>query len=400
MEHGPIDNPKTISRWRVLALCHLAVFSFAVTLQVIPPLVEALVQDLGMNHAQVGALMGLFTLPGIFLAIPGGHLSDRLGPRRIGLASLSLMALGTFLMAPLTPVPLYAGRFVAGIGGGVLVVICPQIISQRFMGRELGLAMGIFNTAVPLGTILSFNFLGLAYKVMGIRNVILLTGCLTVISLTFFTFAYADVRPKLKGEAIPRPTLRGLGPFIWLIAVIWTLFNVALMAFFTFGIDYFGSCGFSDHIAGLLSSTPMIVSILAVPAVGWLMDRYGWRGGLLAVGGMLCGLTMLLISRYPTGALLWTILLGLGVSMVPPAIFAMAGESVPADKIGLGFGILTTLFNIGLFLGIPLVGSLRDLAGNYQLGFLFMAAALFASSILALYLIWKRRKRSEPKPGH
>ncbi|UCF31358.1 MAG: MFS transporter [bacterium] len=397
MTRDPSPVSGSVSRWRVLALCHLAVFTFAVTLQMIPPLVEALVADLGMTHTQAGALMGLFTFPGIFLAIPGGYLSDVLGPRRVGLISLVTMAAGTFLMVSLTPNLLYAGRFLAGIGGGVLVVVCPQIISQRFLGKELGLAMGIFNTAVPLGTILSFNLLGLTHQVLGMRAVVVITGSLTAVSLASFYLAYVDPSMDPSEEVLPPPTLRGLGPAIWLIAAIWTLFNMAIMSFFTFGIDFFGSYGFTPNLAGLFTSTPMIVSILVVPVVGWLMDRHGWRTGLLIAGGILCGIAILLVFRHPAGAVLWTILLGLGVSMVPPATFSMAGEAVPRRKAGVGFGILTTLFNIGLFLGIPLMGTLRDRAGNYGPSFTLMAVFFLVSAAIALLLGVNRKLLLPPQ---
>ena len=392
MLETPEATGRQISRWWILGLVHFAVFSFAVTLQVIPPLVEALVNDLGMSHTQAGALMGLFTLPGIFLALPGGYLADRLGPGRVGLISLALMAAGSFTMVPLTPPLLYMGRFLAGVGGGILIVVCPQIIAHRFMGKELGLAMGIFNTAVPMGTILSFNVLGYAHQSLGMRAVILLTGSLAVISLISFYLLYSDPPRVPEVGQPPPPTLRGLGTGIWLIAVIWTLFNMALMSFFTFGIDFFASCGFSPNLAGLLSSMPMIVAIPVVPVVGWLMDRYGWRTGLLISGGICCSAAILLIFRYPTAAFLWTFFFGLGVSLVPPAIFVMAGEAVPGEKAGLGFGILATILNLGLFLGIPLVGSLRDRFGNYGPSFTLMAAFLIGSSVIAALMVLNRER--------
>ncbi len=377
-----------VSRWWILGLIHFAMLAFAVTLQMIPPILGTLVNTLGMSHTQAGALMGLFTLPGIFLALPGGYLSDLMGTRRVGLVALALMTAGTFVMIPLDPIFLYLGRFLAGVGAGILVVVAPQIISQRFLGRELGLAMGFFNTAVPLGTILAFNVMGAIGESFGIWVVITSTGGLSIVGLTAFYLTFAEERPSGQGE---HPgslsfSLRGMGKKIWIVALVWALFNISLLSFFTFGIDFFTSSGYDPEVAGFLSSIPMIVSIFLTPLIGVTLDRIGWRVLPLFAGGILCGISILLIVYDPLRALAWTISLGVGVALIPPVIFTLAGEVVPKERIGLGFGLMSTLFNIGVFFGIPIIGSLRDTTGVYGPSFISMALLAMAASVAALLL--------------
>jgi len=363
--------------------------AFAVTLQMIPPILGTLVNTLGMSHTQAGALMGLFTLPGIFLALPGGYLSDLMGARRVGLMGLALMTAGTFVMIPLDPIFLYLGRILAGVGAGILVVVAPQIISQRFLGRELGLAMGFFNTAVPLGTILAFNVMGAMGEAFGIWVVITSTGGLSLIGLTAFYLTFADGGSSGQGESPGSLTfsLRSLGKRIWIVALVWALFNISLLSFFTFGIDFFTSCGYDPKVAGFISSIPMIVSIFLAPLAGLALDRFGWRIMPLIMGGILCGVSILLIFHDPFRALIWAATLGIGVSIIPPVIFTLAGEVVPKERIGLGFGLLSTLFNIGIFFGIPLIGSLRDMTGEYGPSFIAMALLAMAASAASLLLM-------------
>jgi len=389
MTERPTPLSPRASRWWILGLAHMSALSYALTLQMIPPILGSLVSQMGMSHTQAGALMGLFTLPGVFVAIPGGYLADRLGPRRMGVLSLVLMTAGTLMMLPLTPIMLFSGRFIAGVGATVLVVIAPQIIARRFLGRELGLAMGIFNTAVPLGTIISFNLLSRMGAAWGIWPVIAFTGGATFIVLVIFSLTFSE-EDRGTGLAPPSSTgsgLRRLGGTIWLVALVWALFNMSILSFFTFGIDYFRVRGFGPGFAGLLSSLPMIISIFLVPLVGLFMDRLGWRAGLLFWGGIIMGGSIMLIFYDPARALPWTILLGVGISMVPPVIFSMAGEVVPRDLVGLGFGLLTAIFNGGVFLGIPMVGSLKDFTGRYDPGFWLMAGLALCSSVIALFLV-------------
>jgi MFS family permease len=386
MEKATCSDPPFPSRWRTLLTVHFSVVAFAVTMQMVPPILPGLVSDSGLTHAQAGTLMGLFTLPGIFLALPGGRLSDALGPRRIGVLSLTLMCIGTALMIFISVPFLYAGRFLAGVGAGIFIVIAPQVITRSFPARELGLAMGFFNTAVPMGSIVSFNGLGYLTERFNIPAVIIATSLLTMASLVSFTLFVRD-RDMISGMKHPDrpPAGAGLGPGIWLIATVWTLFNIGLLAYFTYSIDHLSSSGISFGTARFLGSLPMLLSILFTPLAGLLMHRFGFRWSMPAVGCAVSSLAVWMLYFASRGhPWLWSLILGMGLSLVPPAVFTIAGEAVPVNRLGTGYGLLTTLFNIGFFLGIPLVGKVRDLTGGYMGSFGLMAGFLLAGAVISL----------------
>ncbi|MDF1535298.1 MAG: MFS transporter [bacterium] len=383
MESAP-PTTSVISRWWVLVLVYAAMFSFAVTLQMIPPLVPQLVARTGLTHAQAGVLMGLFTLPGVFLALPGGRVADALGPRSVGIWSLSLMAVGTLLMMPLEPFFLYTGRICGGIGAGVLVVVAPQIVARRFTGRELGRAMGLFNTAVPLGTITAFNLLGLLAERYGIPVPIIATAGLSLVALAAFTLTFADTPPPVTnrpdGMTSSPP---GLGKGIWLTALVWVLFNIGVLSYFTYVIDHFIAAGIPEARARFLGSLPMILSIGVTPLAGLAIHRFGLRWSLPVTGCLISSAAVAAIGLNPGGfAVGWSIILGLGISLVPPAIFTIAGQVVPASRIGTGYGLLTTVFNVGVFLGIPLIGYTRDIFSNYVGSFVVMSMILVLGTVI------------------
>jgi len=383
--HTQTRSP-AVSRWWILFLVHLSVLAFALNLQMIPPLVPNLVSKIGLTHTQVGVLMGLFTLPGIFLAIPGGRVSDVIGPRSVALWSLALLTVGAFLMLPLHPWFLYTGRLCSGIGGAVLVVVAPQIIARTFHGRELGLAMGIFNTAVPIGTILAFNLLGFFAGRFGISVVIMVTASFSLVSMITFFFTYAD--PQQVSTEAPTAgsgTLKGLGGSIWLISLVWVLFNISILAYFTYAIDHFTGGGMNGSTARFISSLPMLLSILLTPLAGFAMHRYGLRWSLPIVGCAIASAAILLIlTPDQTMIIVWSILLGVGISIVPPAVFTIVGEVVPPSRVGTGFGLMTTIFNMGVFFGIPLIGHARDLTSTYRSSFIFMSIIMGIGAVVAM----------------
>ncbi len=374
-----------VSKWWVLAMVHMSMMAYALNLQMIPPVLPILISELGLSHTQAGVLMGLFTLPGIFLAIPGGRVSDAIGPRSVALWSLAMLSAGAILMLPLHPGFLYTGRLCSGIGGAVIVVVAPQIIARNFHGRELGLAMGIFNTAVPLGTILAFNLLGFFAGRLGIPVVIMGTASFTLVILTAFYLTYADSQTASDNVPVAAPgTLKGLGTGIWIVSLVWVLFNISILSYFTYAIDHFTNGGMDGAKARFLSSLPMLLSIILTPLAGFAIHRYGLKRSLLVLGCAVSSAAILLVLTPDRNMILvWSILLGAGISMVPPAVFTIAGEVVPFSMVGTGFGLLTTVFNLGIFFGIPLIGHIRDLTTTYTLSFILMSLIMFMGAFIA-----------------
>lgn len=312
-------------------------------------------------------------------------MSDIIGPRSVALWSLALLSVGGFLMLPLHPWFLFTGRLCSGIGGAVLVVVSPQIIARSFQGRELGLAMGIFNTAVPLGTIMAFNLLGFLAGRFGIPVVVMATASFSLVSMTAFFLTYADPQKDSTDTRAPgSEKLKGLGGRIWLISLVWVLFNISILAYFTYAIDYFTSGGMIASAARFLSSLPMILSIFLTPLAGLAMHRYGLRWSLPLFGCAISSAAILLILvPDQTMVVVWSILLGIGISMVPPAVFTIAGEVVPPSRVGTGFGVLTTVFNLGVFFGIPLIGHVRDLTSTYRSSFILMSIIMGMGAVIA-----------------
>src|SRR3984893_1976416 len=108
-------------RWVALAVLTAARVSMAFQFQALASVAPLLVRDLGLGFADVGFLVGLYMLPGVVLAVPGGFLGERFGDKRMVVAGLGLMVLGD-LVAGFVPGygALLAGRVVAGTRGVVV----------------------------------------------------------------------------------------------------------------------------------------------------------------------------------------------------------------------------------------------------------------------------------------
>ena len=103
-------------RWLILAALSFArtVLGFQFqSLAVVAPLVVAAFH---IGYAALGTIIGLYLLPGVAAAIPGGVLAQRFGDKRIVCWGLAAMAAGGMMMAFGDERWRTAGRIVSGFG--------------------------------------------------------------------------------------------------------------------------------------------------------------------------------------------------------------------------------------------------------------------------------------------
>lgn len=132
-------------------------FQFQSVVAVSPLLSESL----GLDKSQLGWLIGLYLLPGIAVALPGGLLGARFGDRRLVLAGLGLMGVGgVWLSLAGSFYEATAARVASGIGAVMQNVLVTKMVADWFEGRERFLAMSILIKSWPIG-------IGVALLVVG-----------------------------------------------------------------------------------------------------------------------------------------------------------------------------------------------------------------------------------------
>jgi len=382
-------------RWSILGLATFCILTFGIIFQSIPPLIGILVDVLNVSYARAGALMGLFTFASIFLSLPGGMLADRYGARNVGLVALVSMALGTAIVALGGGYWVIAlGRFVAGVGAAVLVVVAPKIITAWFFDREIGLSMGIFNIAMPLGTILALNFMGVIAYRFSWQASIWISFAVSVVAICLFLVFYRSRKTdgvKTMGPVGLLTMAKQAGGDVWLVGISWGLFNAGIISFFTYAPDYFVSRGADIARAGLLASYPMWGSIVLAPIVGMLVDRVGRKWLFVSIGSGGIAVLLYLIPHFTSQAAMLSLSMGVFIALLTPAIFSLPAELLPERVMGFAFGILGTTLGIGISVGPYIVGNLRDTTGDYLWSFAVMA--IFAGLGIIPMLILRARSK-------
>ncbi|MCS7114906.1 MAG: MFS transporter [Nitrososphaerota archaeon] len=383
-------------RWTILGLVYMCQFSFALVFQSVPPILRLIVDEFKITQAQAGLLMSLFALPGILLSIPGGMICDRFGAKNLGFASLSLMILGTSVMGLSNSFALIAfARAVSGIGGALMAVILPQLISRWFMHRELGTAMGVFNTAMPLGTITSFNVLSIVGATWGWRTSIFLTTVMSIGAFLIFLSLFRDPEPqprRLQTSALS--TLLKIGKPIWLVGLTWLLFNASSISFLTFAPAIFMIKGYEITSASSLTSIVMMGPLFLSPFIGYFAKKFEREELFILVGGLSLAVLTFSFSIINLPILI-IVLIALFTALVPSPVFSLPSKVVKPENLGLAFGITTTCSNMGILIGPYLAGLAKDLTGEY-IHSLYLMSTFNMLQAMAILMLHFMRSKAHP----
>ena len=342
-----------------------------------------LVADLAIDFALLGTLIGIWMLPGVAVAIPGGLLGRRFGDKQVVCAGLALMALGSFMTAAASGYPLaFTGRVVSGTGAVVLNVLLTKMVADWFHQRGLATAMAILITSWPLGVGLALSVLGPLGAVASWGLAVQATAWICIVALVAVMLAYR--RPQTLAAATP--ALRRIGRRDFMLAtvsgLIWTLYNVGYIIVVSFVPVLLTAKGMQVSSAAVVTSFATWPLMLTVPLGGWLADRTG-RGRLIMVGGLVAmAATMPLMLAAPS-PLAMLALFGAVAGPAGGIIAALPGRVLAPHARHLGLGIFFTLYYIGMALLPGVAGGFRDRTGLDSAPLLFGAGLVLLAALLA-----------------
>jgi MFS family permease len=340
--------------------------------------------------------MSLFALPGLFISLLGGFLSDRYPMRPLGAICFLLMIGGTLLVGLGKDLRiLWLGRVIAGIGGLTLSVLLPKLLSQWFQTKGLGLAMGVFNTGVPLGSIICFGLFGSMGSQWGWRLPILLTGVYSILtSILFLRFYQLPSSQKIENLTPSGiyPSLKEMGSRIWWVGLSWLWFNAAFTSFATFAPNLFLQKGYTIEQSGFFIGIPLLGSLFLSPLTGYLVDRFRHQEWFIGIGGI--GLSVLALSfNFGSSFLLLVTFMGVFSAMIPAAIYSLPPEILKSENVGLGFGVISTCSSFGLFAAPYIVGKAKDFTDSYSWSFALISLFFLLTMISILFTHRPPRKK-------
>ncbi len=257
--------------------------------------------------------------------------------------------------------------------------------------------MGIFHTAMPVGTIICFTTFGRLGEELGWRTPIFFTVIIGVMALAAFLLLYRPAPNPPQKIALEKEglfsSLLKVEVSAWLVGFCWMWFNAAVISFSTFAPDFFISKGYSIGFAGFLTSLLMWGSLGLSPIIGRLVDKVGNNDLFIGVGGIVLATSIYLVSKS-TDFLFSMAVMAVAVAFVPTPVFSLQSKILKTENLGLGFGILSMVSSIGAFFGPYMAGLVRDKTGSYEMSFIFLTILAMLVTATAIALRIKMRRDS------
>lgn len=377
------------SRWVMLAVVFLTRTSMGFMFQAVASVAPFLVDEFRLTYGQIGLLMGLFLLPGLVVALPGGVLGQRFGIKRVALIGLVLMAAGGLATAWSTSfVEACAGRVVSGTGGILLNLLLAKMVADWFTGKEISTAMGVMLTSWPIGIGLALATLGRVAAHGSWRTSILIAAGAAAGGLVLLAALYRHPPGVPEGDG-RRASLRlDLPPRAWALAVsvglCWAALNASFIVVASFGPAFLVARGTSVADAGYQVSLGIWVSLLSIPLGGLLADRLRRPNFVISAGALAAAACIALLPLAPQ-PVLWFVLAATVLGLAPGPIMALLPEVLRPEHLATGLGIFYTISYLGLALAQPLAGLTRDISGDPAMP-IFFAAGLMATTVFGLGL--------------
>jgi MFS family permease len=355
---------KLAPRWRVLLGLLVARVAFGFSFQSLPVLAPGIAEDLQLDGLAIGTLVGLFMLPGFFIALPGGMLAQRLGERRTLLAGLVAMSGGAAACALAeTYDALWVARLVCGIGGAIVTVVMTKLVIDWFSGHELATAMGLFLGGYPAGIGLALIGLGALSTPttwatgFGITAILCAAGLVAAWLTTF-----PQPNANLTGKRSVRLTLREV-VLVTSAASVASIYNAGYLVMLGFVPMYLVAQGHAPSIAAAIMGAGVWMSILSVPLGGFVADKLKRPNTIMATGALVwaTGLwgTIPLMDSALALTFLFAILSLVGAFPVG-AMVALGAEATRPSSRGLGMGLYYSWFYGAAAVGPAAAGYILD----------------------------------------
>ena len=381
------DAIGTARRWSILGLALTATMCANVFINGVAFLIPTLHSDRGLDLARAGLLSSLPSFGMVATLIAWGYLVDRLGERLVLVTGSALTALAAFGAATATALTT-TGAFLllGGMAAASSNTASGRLVVGWFPAHQRGLAMGIRQTAQPLGVGLGALVIPRLAEHHGIGAALLFPAAVCAAAALACAVGVSDPPRPPRAEA---PVKQLTNPYrgsavLWRIHAMSVLLVVPQVMVWTFMLVWLmAERGWTAGAAGALVTVSQLLGAAGRIGAGRWSDRVGSRLRPIRTIAVAAALAMLALGSTawagsPLSVALIVVASVITVSDNGLAFTAIAEIAGPFwSGRALGTQNTSQLFAAGV--APPLFGTLIGLAG-YPLAFavcaLFPLAAL------------------------
>ncbi|MBC2803511.1 MFS transporter [Rhizobium ruizarguesonis] len=357
-------------------------------------------QDLGLNEAEFGLLVGTPVLTGSLVRIVLGIWTGRYGGRLVYTLTMLAAALATFL---LSYAQTYTQMLIAGLGVGLAggsFAVGVAYVSPFFPAEKQGTALGIFGAGNVGAAVTKFAapFVLLAWGWQAVAEI--WAVCLALMAIVFWFTTTDDPAYRLRRErrVATKSFAEEFAPLqnvqVWRFSLYYFFAFGGFVALSLWLPRYLvGVYGFNLETAGMIAAAYSIPGSIFRAFGGVLSDKKGARSVMYTMLAVSAVATLILslpavspgtgpaFGITPVIFIVVIFVLGFFMSLGKAAVYKHIPAYYP-ENVGAVGGIVGMMGGLGGFILPIAFGLLKDMTGLWSSCFLLLFA------IVVISLIW------------
>jgi predicted MFS family arabinose efflux permease len=378
---------------RDFVLSFFAQFAFSSVFFILIPTIPIYLSRLGSKEAEIGVLVGVFSVSSLVLRPFVGRALLKIPERSFMIAGTLLYAFSSIVYLIAKPFwPLLFVRIFQGIGLALFATASFTLVTRISPEARRGQSIGYFYLAINIAFALAPSFGVAIVNLFDFPVLFLVCTGLSLCSL-FITLKLERTKidsletqsirnqPFVSREALPSSIMSFMGSMIW----------GALTAFFPL---YALSHGVDNP--GLFFAALAITLILARSLGGKILDIYAREKVILpCLLAQIIAMSILIFSTTLPMFILVAVIWGMGTAFFYPALVAYVIDLAGPSR-GPAIGTYMALSDFGAGMGSVIMGIILQLT-NYPIMFLCLA---FTGVINLLYFYFAVRKKGGGQHAH
>jgi ACS family tartrate transporter-like MFS transporter len=388
-------------------------------------------RELAITSQQFGFAAGIFFWGYFLFEVPSNLILHKIGAR-VWIARILITwgAVATLTGFVQSVHQLYVARFALGLAESGYFPGVVLYLGYWFRQREKAQAISLILVGIPLASVLGGPISGFIldhahwFGLSSWRWLLILEG----LPAATFAFLVPFLLPSKPGEArfltkdekawiadqLGREDRLKLGVNKQFISVARTLFNARVwhlacigLAFafasytFSFWLPQVMKSGFggqSNTAVGIAVMIPNLLGLIGMILASRHSDRTLERRYHMATLSALAGIAFLLLGgpRTPFFSVALFSAVAVGAYSFLPIFFSLPGEFLTGSSAAAGIALVTSVTNLGGFVGPYTVGLIRQKTGSFYSGLICAGVSFLISACLSLVL----PKRAMPATEH
>ena len=385
-------------KWVVMALVTLSIIPVSYCSFQVSALPVEFMTALGIDGVQFTSILTASMLPGVFFAIIGGVLADKIGPKKTCAFALIVSLVGSLGRLVANSYGMYlVFMIMLGFGGTFLSLCSVKLFSAWFEPEQLGIPMGVMMSSGALGTAIAQSTTAALFS--GKLGAAYIAGSVWIGIMLVLWILIIKEKPEGAPDFPPMPVLEGLkkalkSKNVWVIGLCAALSMGYQMIFnsnYIAGLT--AAKGIDATVAGLYGTLLTVGGFLGNIIVPSLCKKIGVNKPSILLFAVLGGLLSYVAWTMCDGFAM-AILMALGGFFAFGCIPPLMGYPALLDEIGpmnagSAAGLVTTVQMLGaFFLPSSVFAPLATTDGvmNFSTLFLYGALCSVLMGVVALLL--------------